>query len=214
MLRALLFDLDGTLSDTDPLHLRAWQQCLAGSGIKVDEAFYGSQITGRTTPAVVRQLFPGLAEPAVAEFSERKEATFRDLARGMTALAGLGEILALARARAWRCALVTNGSRENAGFMLRTIGLEARFDVMVFGQELRAGKPDPLPYRQALEELQIAPESAVAFEDSVTGLRSATSAGLRTVGVATSQSADELLAAGAMLVIRDFTDKRLGDFLG
>jgi HAD superfamily hydrolase (TIGR01509 family) len=213
MLRALLFDLDGTLSDTDPLHLRAWQECLADRGIPVDATFYHTHITGRTTPAVVKHLFPDFDDDEVARFSAYKESTFRKIAGEMKALAGLGEVLALAHQRQWKCALVTNGSRENAMFMLQTIGLEAKFDVMVFGEELHAGKPDPLPYRLALRDLQVEPSSALAFEDSITGLRSATGAGLRTIGVATSQSADALLGAGATIVIRDFADRGLWELL-
>jgi HAD superfamily hydrolase (TIGR01509 family) len=214
MLHALLFDLDGTLSDTDPLHVKAWQQCLAGKGIKVDEAFYRTRITGRTTPAIVKQVFPEFDAAEVARFSDLKEATFRELAGELKALAGLDDLLDLAHERAWKCALVTNGSRDNAMFMLRSIGVDRRFDNFVFGEELHVGKPDPLPYRLALEQLGVEAKQALAFEDSITGLRSATGAGVRTVGVATSQSADELLTAGASFVIRDFTDRGLWDFLG
>jgi beta-phosphoglucomutase-like phosphatase (HAD superfamily) len=85
---------------------------------------------------------------------------------------------------------------------------------MIFGEELHAGKPDPLPYRLALRDLQVEAPAALAFEDSITGLRSATGAGLRTVGVATSQSADALLGAGASIVIRDFSDRGLWELLG
>jgi beta-phosphoglucomutase len=214
MLKALLFDLDGTLSDTDPLHLRAWQQCLEGRGITVDEAFYRAHITGRTTPAVVKHLFPNFDDEQVAQFSADKESSFRALAGEMRALAGLADVLALAHRRRWKCALVTNGNRENATFMLQTIQVEPEFDVMVFGEELHAGKPDPLPYQVALQKLRVDAGAALAFEDSLTGLRSAIGAGLRTVGVATSQSADELLAAGATIVIRDFSDRGLWDVLG
>jgi HAD superfamily hydrolase (TIGR01509 family) len=214
MLRALLFDLDGTISDTDPLHLRAWQEFLAGRDFQVDEEFYRQRITGRTTPAVVRDIFPDLSDEDVAGYSDRKEAIFRRMAAEMKAVAGLCDVLDRAHERSWKCALVTNGSRENATFMLRIIGIDNRFDVLVFGEELRAGKPDPLPYRMALEQLHLEPTQALAFEDSIAGLRSATGAGLRTVGLATSQSADDLLAAGATLVIKDFRDRGLWELLG
>jgi HAD superfamily hydrolase (TIGR01509 family) len=213
MLRALLFDLDGTLSDTDPLHLLAWQKILSGRGIEVDELFYRENITGRTTPAVVRDLFPLLSDDEVVQFSEFKETTFRELAGELKALHGLKDVLALGHQRRWKCALVTNGSRENATFMLNTIGVSHEFDVMVFGEELSAGKPDPLPYRLALERLQVEARVALAFEDSITGLQSAIGAGLKTVGVATSQSADSLLSAGATIVIKDFRDRNLWDLL-
>jgi HAD superfamily hydrolase (TIGR01509 family) len=213
MLQALLFDLDGTLSDTDPLHLRAWQECLRDRGTVVDETFYRTQISGRTTPAVVKNLFPHFDDQQVADFSAYKEATFRALAGELKALFGLKEVLALAHQRRWKCALVTNGSRENAMFMLQTISLATEFDAMVFGEELQIGKPDPLPYRIALQELQQEARTALAFEDSITGLRSAIGAGLRTIGVATSQSANDLLDAGATMVIRDFSDRGLWELL-
>src|SRR3954469_22696057 len=97
MFAALLFDLDGTLADTDPLHLHAWQKCLAPEGIAVDEAYYLKHITGRTTPAAVRHVLPRLSDSEVADFAEFKERTFRELAGGMKQVNGLGMILEWAR---------------------------------------------------------------------------------------------------------------------
>jgi HAD superfamily hydrolase (TIGR01509 family) len=212
-LRALLFDLDGTLADTDPLHLRAWQRCLRESGIPVNEQIYREVITGRTTPQVVRHFFPRYGDADVARFSEAKEQCFRELATGLQAMAGLQELLRGAHRAQKKTAIVTNGSRANVDYMLGVLKLDHEFDVHIYGEELHVGKPDPLPYRLALARLGVAPEEAIAFEDSPTGISSAVAAGLRTIGIASSQPEEMLLKTGADLVVEDFHDDRLSDFV-
>lgn len=210
---ALLFDLDGTLANTDPLHLKAWQRCLKSEGIDVDEPFYATHITGRTTPEAVRHLFPQLDEAGVQEFAAYKERTFRQLAEGVQPVAGLVEVLHWAAEHRRHTALVTNGSRENVSFMLKELGLEHEFEVRIYGEELHVGKPDPLPYRLALEQLRMGAAQSVAFEDSPTGVRASAAAGIRTVGIATTQTEATLAGAGAERVVKDFTDPRLWELL-
>jgi beta-phosphoglucomutase-like phosphatase (HAD superfamily) len=74
-------------------------------------------------------------------------------------------------------------------------------------------KPDPAPYRASLDKLGIAPEEAIAFEDSTSGIASSDGAGIPTVGIASTQVPQKLLQAGAHMVARDFTDPELLEFL-
>ncbi len=104
---------------------------------------------------------------------------------------------------------MTNALRENAAFMLAALGLEAAFPTIVLGEDAPAGKPDPAPYRMALEQLGVAPAAGLAFEDSVSGVRSAHRAGLEVVGITTTHSERELGEAGAGLSVPDFRDPRL-----
>ena len=87
--------------------------------------------------------------------------------------------------------------------------LGERFDTIVFGEELEKGKPHPMPYLTALEKLEGRAESAIAFEDSLSGVRSAAGARIRTIGVRSSLSAQALLGAGASHTIEDFRDAEL-----
>jgi len=95
----------------------------------------------------------------------------------------------------------------------RLLGIAERFSVRISGGMVARGKPDPMPYQAALAELGILADRAVAFEDTPLGVRSATGAGISTVGLMTTQSAEALTGAGAALVIDDYDDSRLLAFL-
>lgn len=212
MLKALLFDLDGTLADTDPIHRQVWADLLRPYGYEVNATFYEQHISGRLNPDIVQALLPHLSPAAERQFSADKEAQFRQAATQLKPLAGLLDLLAWAQQQALATALVTNAPRDNTEFMLNTLALANQFHPVVVAAELPQGKPDPLPYQEALRHLEIAPEEALVFEDSATGVRSAVAAGVVTIGVATSHRPDHLLELGASLVITDFADPQLRQF--
>lgn len=213
-LGALLFDLDGTLCDSDPVHARAWTLTLAPLGVAMTPERYRAEISGRINAEIVADLFPDRALADRDRVAADKEALFRELAGALRPLPGLDRLLGEARARGLRTALVTNAPRDNAAHMLRALGLDGAFDAIVLAEEVGRGKPDPLPYRTALDRLGLEPDAAVAFEDTPSGLRSAVGAGLRAVALTTGHDRERLLAAGAGLAIADFADAALAAFLG
>ncbi|MCS7058463.1 MAG: HAD-IA family hydrolase [Meiothermus sp.] len=210
-LQALLFDLDGTLADTDRLHEQAWLEALARYGIKADHHYYQTQISGGLNPEIVRRVLPQLSQAEGDRFLAQKEARFRELATQVAPLPGLLKLWKWAQERGLRRALVSNAPRENAEHILGQLGL--CFDLVVLSEELPTGKPDPLPYRTALQRLGLGPEAALAFEDSPSGVRSAVGAGIPTVALTTGHRAYNLEQAGAFLCIPDFTDARLWSWL-
>ncbi|MDZ7802035.1 MAG: HAD-IA family hydrolase [Trueperaceae bacterium] len=207
--RALLFDLDGTLVHTDPVHFHAWREMLAAHGVPIDEAGYARRVSGRHNPEIIADLLPHLGTEDALAFADAKEARFRALATGLTPLPGTRALLRAARAAGLRTAVVTNAPRVNAVFMLEALGLAEAFDAVGAAEDASAAKPDAAPYREMLARLEVAPDAAWAFEDSPSGVRSARGAGVRVVGLATTQSADELTRHGAALVVNDFTDTGL-----
>lgn len=213
MLRALLFDLDGTLADTDALHMPTWVDALEPYGIKVDEEFYRQRISGRLNPDILEEFLPHLPEEEAQNIADTKEVDFRNRAGELQSLPGLIEFVEEGRRRGLSIALVTNAPRENVGAILHGLGLEAYFDVTVLAEEVGIGKPDPEPYLATLEKLGIRADEAIAFEDSTSGIASAVGASIQTVGVATTQPPEKLLDSGAYLVIEDFTDAEVRSLL-
>jgi HAD superfamily hydrolase (TIGR01509 family) len=205
----LLFDLDGTLTDTDALHFKAYQTLLAPLGRAISHDEYKQRIMGAANEAIMAWLFPGESLQRHRDVAEEKERLFRSFAQSMQPVAGLTELLAWAEANEIKTAAVTNAPRANAEMMLGALGLAARFPVLVIGDELARGKPDPLPYLTALERLGASAERALAFEDSRSGVQAASSAGVETIGMLTGLDAETLRASGASATIRDFTDSWL-----
>ncbi len=202
----LLFDLDGTLTDTDALHYQAYRILLEPYGRAVSPETYKSRIMGAANEAIMAWLFPDEPVARHRDLAEEKERLFRSLAGRMQPVAGLIDLLAWAESREVKTAVVTNAPRANAEMMLAALGLGSRFPVLVIGDELARGKPDPLPYLTALERLGATADAALAFEDSRSGVQAASAAGVETVGVRTGLDADALEASGATATIADFAD--------
>jgi HAD superfamily hydrolase (TIGR01509 family) len=207
--RVLLFDLDGTIAETDSLHLPTWVDALQPYGVEVDEEFYGDRISGRNTDEIVRELLPDLTDEQGRSIGEAKEASFRERASELEPLPGLVDFVIQGRELGMRIALVTNAPEENVETILLALKLRDFFDVVVLADEVEAVKPDPAPYRAALEKISVPAEVALAFEDSVSGISSSVAAGIPTVGIASSQDPEKLLGAGAFVTAQDFIDPRL-----
>jgi len=211
--KAFLFDLDGTLSDTDSLHSPAWLNLLSRHGFQADEEFYKARISGRSNAVIIRELLPHLSEDEVQSVIDAKEADFRDLATDLEPLPGLLEFMQEGHGRGMKIALVTNAPGVNVPLVLATLGVIEYFDEIVLADDVGVGKPDPAPYAAALHRLGLLPEEAVAFEDSASGIASATGAGIPTVGIASTQQPGYLIDAGAFVAVQDFTDTKLWDLL-
>jgi beta-phosphoglucomutase-like phosphatase (HAD superfamily) len=108
---------------------------------------------------------------------------------------------------------VTNAPRLNAEMLLSGLDVADRFKVLVIGDELPHGKPHPMPYLEGLRMVGAAPEASVAFEDSRSGVQSASSADIATIGIRTSLSHDDMVAAGAVMSAKDFDDPQLLEFI-
>jgi HAD superfamily hydrolase (TIGR01509 family) len=211
--RALLFDLDGTLAETDSLHLPTWVDVLRPYGIEADEEFYKERISGRSNSKIVEDLLPYLSAEEGRKLADAKEASFRERAVELEPLPGLLDFMREGKSRGLSLALVTNAPEENVEAILLALELAEFFDEVVLSDEAGAVKPDPAPYRAALDKLGVAPEEALAFEDSTSGITSAIGAGIPTVGIASTQDPAKLRQAGAFVVAKDFTDPELRRFL-
>ncbi|CAH1679333.1 Beta-phosphoglucomutase [Hyphomicrobiales bacterium] len=209
----LLFDLDGTLVNTDHLHWLAFQDLLADFDRTMELDVFERDIIGRANADIMVGLFPDLPVVEHERMATRKEALFRSKVQELEPTPGLSDLLAFALARGIGCAVVTNAPRDNATLLLRGLKLDTRFEAVVIADELPAQKPDPLPYLTGLRLLNGDARRALAFEDSRSGIMAATAAGILTVGLTTSLSEAALLDAGASLAVKDFRDPRLGDLV-
>jgi HAD superfamily hydrolase (TIGR01509 family) len=215
MLKALLFDMDGTLSNTDPIHMLAWQETFRAHHVFIDDRVYHERIVGRMNPLIVQDFLPQLNDVEVNKIVEEKEENFKKLATKLEPLPGLSRLLKWRVNQGLQTALVTNATNLTVPFNLQALGLEDYFKVRVLADDpdVPAGKPDPRHYGVALQRLDIEASEAIAFEDSPSGVRSASGAGIITVGLTTTQSPESLLAAGATIAVSDFTAQELWDFL-
>ena len=211
---ALLFDIDGTLADTDPLHLEAFNRIFAPYGHVFDKARFSRELQGLANVAIAARFVPHLSAAEGMAVLDGKEAMFRELARtAIHAVPGLFALLDLADAAGLPMAAVTNAPRANADLILDGLGIRHRFKAVVIGADLPQGKPHPLPYLEGLRLLGARAEVSVAFEDSRTGIASATAAGIATIGIKTSLLHADLIAAGAVMSAAGYDESELLAFI-
>lgn len=213
MLRALLFDLDGTLTDSDPVHLAAFNAMLQLRGASLSEDDFRTKVSGKSNDEIARALLPDADAAARRAFIDEKEAMFRQMATDLAETAGLARLLAYAGERGLKLAIVSNAPADNVAHMTAALGIADRFDFVIHGDAVKHPKPDPFPYREALSRFGLTPAEAIAFEDSVPGIRAAAGAGLPTVAIAGHGAREPLVAAGASLAVRDFDDPALWTFI-
>lgn len=213
MTPALLFDMDGTLVDTEHLHFSAFQTVLAPHGVELSWGDYRTFIMGQPNRAIAAHFLGHVPAADHAAVMDDKEARYRSLVTDVDPASGLMDLLDWADAEGIPYAVVTNAPRANAELVLEALGIRGRVKAVVPGDEVESPKPHPMPYLTASAMVGGDTARTVAFEDSGSGVASAVAAGLPVVGVTPPLDENGLKARGAALLIRDYRDPQLMGFL-
>jgi phosphoglycolate phosphatase len=213
--KALLFDIDGTLADTDALHLEAFNQVFGPRGHVFDHARFSRELQGFSNASISARFLADEPPTRQTAIIGEKEAAFRKLVAGkIEPLPGLMTLLARADRADIPMVAVTNAPRLNAEMLLSGLGIMDRFRALVIGDELAHGKPHPMPYLEGLRAAGAIAGKSVAFEDSRSGIQSASAAGISTIGIRTSLAHDDMVAAGAVTTAINFDDPELLRMVG
>jgi beta-phosphoglucomutase len=182
---ALIFDMDGVIVDSNPLHRAAWTEFNRRHGLETTDAMI-ERMYGRRNDEIVRDFFgDGLADGEVAAFGADKEEIYREMLGSRIAEAlvpGLRAFLDLYRDAP--LAVATNAEKENVDFVLGRAALRDYFRVVVDGHQVSQPKPHPEIYLRAASLLGIRPSDCIVLEDSHTGVAAARAAGMRVIGLA------------------------------
>lgn len=202
----MIFDLDGVLIHSMPLHVLAWQRYLEGLGIRI--ADMEQRMHGKRNAELVRDLIGGdLSEQTVFEHGAAKERLFRSmvLEAGVERYRVPGVLEFLERHAHVPKAVGSNAEPANIEFVLDQFGLRRFFKKTVNGLQVKRPKPFPDIYLEAAAQLEADPRDCIVFEDSPVGIEAARAAGTRVVGVETTPTSFQ----GVDLHIRDFLDPHL-----
>ena len=208
---AALFDLDGTLVDSERVHRAAWMSFFDARGWNVSEQTYVDHFLGRRGADTFRSLDgPWSAHDPDVLLSEvlghLSEIELKPLP-----VRGAADLVLALHAQQIPVAVVTSAVRAWVGSSLAVLGVSDVIDTVVGAEDVRAGKPHPEGYLEACRRLGVAPDRVTAFEDSTSGVSAAVAAGISSViGVLTTTSGEALRAAGATHLIEDFSAIELG----
>lgn len=199
--RAVVFDMDGILLDSEPLWIRVFAEAAARHGSTYSDADRPGTL-GQPLTGTAQYLAEKVGIPTATMEAELAATMRREYLAGLPLVAGAVELVT-ALTGVLPMAVATNTLGEVAGPALAASRLHG-FDAIVSGADIGSPKPHPAVYREACRRLGVDPADAVAFEDSVVGIRSALSAGLTVVAV--PQDGMDLQNAGAHLILSSLRD--------
>jgi beta-phosphoglucomutase len=213
MLGGIIFDFDGVVVDSHPLHMAAWKVFLLSKNKQVNDDDLSFVRGGAKREEILRHFLGELTPEQVTSYGAEKDELFQLRARELQLVRGFANFLAEMDSAGLLCAVATSGSRARVEHALKTFNLRDRFRAVVTGDEVNRGKPDPALFLLAAQALQIDPSRILVFEDAVAGVIAAKSAGMKCAGIAANGRESLLKQAGADLVISDFADINL-DLVG
>jgi HAD superfamily hydrolase (TIGR01509 family) len=201
---AVVFDMDGVLIDSHPVHLAAWREFLQLQKIDFTESDLNFILEGRTRSEILRHFLGDLSEAEIAKLGRRKDEIFRGIEAEIRPFPGVLPFLRQLEHLGVSKAVATSASEIRTASTIERLGLGGFFDAVVTSADVEAGKPHPRVYQLACERMNVLPGDALAFDDAPSGVQSARSAGLRCIGVSNNGLTRALLDAGAEQVIPSF----------
>jgi beta-phosphoglucomutase family hydrolase len=186
-MRALIFDMDGVIVDSNPVHRKAWAAFNRRYGLETTEAML-QRMYGKRNDQIVRDYFgEDLTAEEVDVRGRAKERLYREMIAGRTEemlVPGLRAFLE--RHRDLPMGVGTNAEPQNVAQVLDETGLRRYFRAVVDGHQVRHAKPHPEVYLRVAELLETAPADCIVFEDSHSGVAAAVAAGMRVIGIHTT----------------------------
>ncbi len=185
MTRAVLWDLDGTLVDSEDFHWKSWQHAMGLERRPVTFDQFKASFGQRNETILRSWLGPAATANDIDRVADAKEIEYRRLAaeHGLTPLPGAAEWLARLQAETWRQAIASSAPRLNVDVMLDVLDLRRYFDAVVSSEDVMVGKPDPQVFLVAASKLGVAAERCVVVEDAAAGIEAARRAGMHSIGV-------------------------------
>ena len=198
---AFLFDLDGVIIDTESQYDQFWSK--AGKDYNSGIENFEKVIKGTTLPNILSRYFSHLSEEKRNELEAANHAF--DLQLDTITIPGALEFLIESKKAGIKTGLVTSSDNDKLEMVFRKLPIKQYFDTVVSADRITKGKPDPMCYLLAAKDLNVSPENCYVFEDSFSGIASGNAAGMKVVGLSTTNSAES---------IRDKVWKEIPDFVG
>jgi len=216
MLKAIIFDLDGTLVDSLPYHHESWRIFFKNNNLEEhDFSEVLKEYKGGGTLELMTSVFGDMyTKDELKKMTDDKEIIFRDIYKSkIYPIEGLNKFLDNLKENNILLSIGSNAIRENVLMTIEELGITDYFSSIICGDEVSKGKPDPEMYLKTLSNLKMDKNECIIFEDSIEGVTAAKNAGIKSIGVTSSQSSEILKSVGAFKTINDYTEISLDNIL-
>ena len=216
MLKAIIFDLDGTLVDSLPYHHESWRIFFKNNNIEENDfnEIYRNYKGGGTLELMSSVFGDTYTKDELEKMSDDKEVIFRDIYRSkIFPINGLRKFLDNLKKNNILLSIGSNAIRKNVLMTIKELGITNYFSSIICGDEVSKGKPDPEMYIKTLSNLKVNKNECIIFEDSIEGITAAKNANIKAIGVTSSQSSETLKSVGAFKTIEDYTKISIDNIL-
>ena len=183
-----LFDFDGVIADTEPLYDIFWNDASIRYNVGIDN--FAAVIKGTIMPNIMKQYFSSYSPEMQAQLL-RESADFEE-DMSFPLIKGSIAFVQLLKAQGVLVGLVTSSHGSKIEKAIKALNIPGLFDTIVTADQITEGKPNPMCYLLAAKNLNVAPEDCIVFEDSFAGIQAGTDAGMRVIGVSSTNSEDKL----------------------
>lgn len=187
-LKTALFDFDGVIVDTEPIYDIFWNEAAERYGLGIDN--FADIIKGTTLPYIIERYFSGYSK----EFKQMviDESTAYESQMPLPPMPGSIDFMRMLKAHGVKIGLVTSSDNAKIDRAFQLIELDGIFDTIVTADRITEGKPNPMCYLLAAKDLGVEPKQCVVFEDSFNGIKAGKDAGMRVIGLSTTNPAESL----------------------
>jgi beta-phosphoglucomutase family hydrolase len=182
--KAVIWDMDGVIADTAPYHFKAWQGVFRKAGVNFTEEHFRRNFGQRNDTIIKKNLGDDLPAKEIAQIAQEKEQGFRQNARGkVKPHRGVIKLVKSLQEHGFAQAIGSSAPIENIELVIQELDIATYFQAIVFGQEVKEGKPSPMGFVLAAKKLNVPPQNCIVIEDSVAGVTAAKSAGMYCLAV-------------------------------
>ncbi len=208
----VIFDMDGVLADTGPIHFESWVKMANEIGVEFTREFFEDTF-GQQSVIITRKLLGDeVDDKEVVKRANLKEFYYREMVKDkLESLPGAIGLIKTLKDERFKLAVGSSGPPENVELLLNTLKIKKYFDVIITAAEVSRSKPEPDVFLIAAENINVKPENCIVIEDAPVGIEAAKRAGMKSIAITTTHDEKELLIAD--LIVKDLSFVSIKDII-
>ncbi len=201
---AVIFDMDGVLIDSGPIHFKSWKRLANEIGVKFTKDYFNNSFGKQGIPILKDLVGKEKGRKKLEEWVELKEVYYREMIKkNLKPLPGVINLIKNLKQNFFKLGIATSGPIENVNLILENLNINKYFDCVITANDIKNGKPAPDVFLMVSRKLNIPPTCCLVIEDAPVGIEAAKKAGMKCIALTTTHKKEELLQAN--LVINNLT---------
>ena len=202
----VIFDMDGVLADTGPIHFQSWvKMANEDAGVNFTKEFFEESFGQQSIPITRKLVGTNVEQALVEKWANLKEMYYREMVKNkLEAIPGVIELIRDLKKENIKMAVGSSGPLENVELLLTSLKIKHYFDVVITTEDVKNGKPDPDVFLIAANKLELKPENCLVIEDAPVDIEAAKRAGMKSIALTTTHKREELYQAD--IIVEDLTN--------